>query len=69
MLKCDVLIVGGGIAGLSAAAEVPPELSVILADAGGAASTEIMGFSAPANEPDSPERMFEDTIRSGVQSP
>ena len=65
MLKCDVLIVGGGIAGLSAAAEVPPELSVILADAGGAASTEIMGFSAPANEPDSPERMFEDTIRSG----
>ncbi len=68
MRETDVLIVGAGLAGLNAAAEIQethPELSVLLADAGGAASSEIMGFSAPVNPPDSAEVFFQDILRSG----
>ncbi len=67
-MKADIVIVGGGLAALNAAAEIreiAPELEVLIIDAGGGASSEIMGFSAPANPPDSPEIMFEDTMRSG----
>lgn len=64
---CDVLIVGGGLAGCSAAAELAerfPRLAVRVVDAGGGASTEVMGFSAPVHPEDSPERFFDDTIRN-----
>ena len=65
--RCDVLIVGGGLAGCSAAAELAerfPRLAVRVVDAGGGASTEVMGFSAPVEQEDSPERFFDDTLRN-----
>lgn len=67
-IETDILIVGGGLAGLNAAAELreqAPELRVLVADRGGAASSEIMGFSAPANPPDSPELFYHDILASG----
>jgi len=69
MRETDVLIIGGGLAGLNAAAEIretAPELRVLVADSGGGASGEIMGFSAPANPPDSPEALYRDTLASGA---
>ncbi len=68
MRECDILIIGAGLAGLNAAAEIrekAPELRVLIADAGGGASSEIMGFSAPVNAPDSAEILYQDTINSG----
>lgn len=68
MREYDVLIVGGGLAGLNAAAEIRernPELRILLTDASGGASSEIMGFSAPANPPDSPEIFYRDTLLAG----
>lgn len=68
MREYDILIVGGGLAGLSAAAEIreiSPQSRVLLADAGGGASSEIMGFSAPVNPPDSADALYRDTLRSG----
>ena len=67
MNRCDVLIVGGGLAGCSAAAELAerfPRLAVRIVDAGGGASSEVMGFSAPVGPEDSPERFFCDTVRN-----
>lgn len=64
---CDVLVVGGGLAGCSAAAELAeryPRLAVRVVDAGGGASTEVMGFSAPVHPEDSPARFCDDTIRN-----
>lgn len=64
---CDVLVVGGGLAGSSAAAELAerfPRLAVRIVDGGGGASSEVMGFSAPVGPEDSPERFFRDTVRN-----
>lgn len=69
MQECDILIIGGGLAGLNAAAEIretAPELRVLVTDSGGGASSEIMGFSAPANPPDSPDVLYHDTLASGA---
>ena len=66
---CDVLIIGGGLAGLQAAvtlAEKAPEKKVLIADLGGGASSEIMGFCAPLEPDDSPEIFMEDTLRVGA---
>jgi len=68
-MKTDVLIVGGGLAGLNAAAELRerhPELSYRIADRGGCASTEIMGFCAPVVPGDSPECFYNDILRAGA---
>ena len=68
MTEADVLIVGGGLAGLNAAAELEesfPELSVLLADCGGGASSEIMGFCAPILPGDSSALFRQDIIRAG----
>ncbi len=67
-LETDVLIVGAGLAGRNAAAELretAPELRVLITDSGGAASTEIMGFSAPVHPGDSPELFLRDILASG----
>ena len=67
-IETDVLIVGSGLAGRNAAAELresAPELRVLTVDSGGAASTEIMGFSAPVQPGDSPERFLRDILASG----
>ncbi len=66
---CDVLIVGGGLTGLNAAitiTEKAPNKKVILADLGGGASSEVMGFCAPMDAQDSPECFEEDTLRAGA---
>lgn len=65
---CDVLIVGGGLAGLQAAVaiqEKPPSKEVVIADLGGGASSEIMGFCAPLAPDDSPERFAKDILKVG----
>ncbi|MDQ0288617.1 carbohydrate-binding family 9-like protein [Oligosphaera ethanolica] len=66
--SCDVLVVGAGLAGLNAAAEIrekQPGMRVLVVDAGGCASTEVMGFSAPVNPPDSPDMLYFDILRAG----
>ena len=68
MRETDVLIIGGGLAGLNAAAELRdsfPDLSFLIADCGGCASTEIMGFCAPVVPGDSAEKFYQDILRSG----
>ena len=55
-METDILIIGAGLTGLNAAREIhetAPDLRVLVTDAGGGASSEIMGFSAPVNPPDS----------------
>lgn len=67
-LETDILIVGAGLAGRTAAEEVRNAgsgLRVMLFDAGGAASTEIMGFSAPVHPDDSPELFLRDILNAG----
>lgn len=67
-METDILILGAGLTGLNAAREIhetAPELRVLVADAGGGASSEIMGFSAPVNPPDSAEVLCSDTFASG----
>jgi aspartate oxidase len=64
----DVLIVGAGLAGLQAAVaciETAPQLGIVVADLGGAASTEIMGFAAPLAAGDSADCFAADTLRAG----
>lgn len=68
MRETDVLIIGGGLAGLNAAAELRdsfPGLSFLIADCGGCASTEIMGFCAPVVPGDSATQFYQDILRSG----
>ena len=67
-MRTDVLIVGGGLAGLNAAAELRerhPELAVTIADVGGGASSEIMGFCAPVAPGDSPALFRQDILTAG----
>ncbi len=66
---CDVLIVGGGLSGLQAAMTIrenAPQKKVVIADLGGGASSEVMGFCAPMGAEDSPECFVEDTLRAGA---
>lgn len=63
----DVLVIGGGIAGLRAAVAAAEEgAKVMLVAKGEGASREIMGFNAPVGPDDSVEVYFSDTIRSGL---
>ncbi len=66
---CDVLIIGGGLAGLQAAVsltEKAPDKKVIITDLGGGSSSEVMGFCAPLAPGDSPEIFVADTLRAGA---
>ena len=68
-MECDVLIIGGGLAGRNAAAELRekyPRLQTVIVDAGGCASTEIMGFCAPVMPGDSPECFAADILKTGA---
>ncbi len=64
-METGLLIIGGGLAGLTAAWAAGPEKPVTLLMDGGGASPFIHGFSLPEGPGDSPELLFEDTRRSG----
>ena len=66
-MKTDVLIVGGGLAGIAAANEVlqNSSLSVTLLQWGSGASAYIHGFCMPVGAGDSPELFLRDTLNAG----
>ncbi len=64
-METGVLIIGGGLSGLTAAWETGAERPVALLLDGGGASPYIHGFSLPQGPGDSPDLLLEDTCRSG----
>lgn len=66
-LQTDVLIIGGGIAGLMAAYSIHPGKGqkIMLLSDGSGASPFVHGFSLPVYSSDSVERFIEDTLKSG----
>ncbi len=71
VLDTDVLVLGGGLAGLRAAASARTAgVSVVQAFHGRGASQHIIGFNVPlghADPRDSPQAYFEDTIAGGYE--
>ncbi|NLO36983.1 MAG: FAD-binding protein [Clostridiaceae bacterium] len=68
-LSCDVLIIGAGLAGLQAAMQIrrqQADAQIMLADLGGGASTEIMGFCAPLHPDDTADTFEQDVLRAGA---
>ena len=66
MRKADCLIVGGGLAGWTAARQtVAAGLDTVLLQDGMGASPWVHGFSAPVVPGDTPEAFYRDTIESG----
>lgn len=70
ILRCDVAIVGGGIAGLSVALTLPPELRVVLLTKGalGESNTRYAqgGLAAAVGLDDEPELHLRDTLAAGA---
>ena len=68
-MKTDVLIVGGGLAGLTAANEIlqNSNLTVTLLQWGSGASAYIHGFCMPVDPADSPELFLQDTLNAGYR--
>jgi len=66
-MKCDVLIVGGGLTGIVAADTIVrnSDLHVTLLQCGGGASPYIHAFCMPVGEGDSEELFLKDTLDSG----
>ncbi len=64
-VRTDVLIIGGGVAGFTAAYHIPEEKTVTLLNTGRGASPFITGFDVPVEPGDSPEMMFEDEVAIG----
>ena len=66
-LKTDVLIIGGGLAGLTAACAIADSssLRLLVTSTGSGASPWVHGFSAPVSPGDSPEQFFQDVMKSG----
>ncbi|HEV2459256.1 MAG TPA: FAD-binding protein, partial [Ktedonobacterales bacterium] len=69
-LRCDVAIVGGGIAGLTVALTLPPELSVVLVTKGalGESNTRYAqgGLAAAVGLDDNPGLHLRDSIAAGA---
>lgn len=64
--KCDVLVIGRGIAGLRAADEAARAgLSVTLVAKGGGASPGVMGFNATTSDKDSVDLFHKDVLDNG----
>jgi L-aspartate oxidase len=69
--RCDVLVIGAGLAGLYAAVELPEHLDVIVVDKGvpggdsGSSPWAQGGLAAAIGPGDSPEAHAEDTILAG----
>ena len=71
LVQADALVVGGGLAGLSAVMHLPPEWDVVVVDKGserrtGSSPLAQGGMAAPIGPGDSPELHAEDTIRVGA---
>ena len=66
-MKTDILILGGGLAGICAAHEIleNSDRSVDLLSCGGGASPYIHGFCLPVGEGDSEQLFFADSMASG----
>src|SRR3989304_6218641 len=68
--RSDVLVIGGGIAGLTAAVIAAERLSVLVLTKGGAKQTSTWyaqgGIAAPLAPDDSPELHFKDTMTAGA---
>lgn len=66
-LETDILIVGGGLAGLTAACAIADSssLRLLVTSTGAGASPWVHGFSAPVSPGDSPEQFFQDVLKSG----
>lgn len=65
--RTDVLVIGGGAAGLMAALKAARSGARVLVVTDGAyASTGILGFNALVSEEDSPELFFDDIYRGGA---
>lgn len=64
-MKTDVLVIGGGLAGLRCAEEASKCSDVILLSDGGGASPFIHGINIPLHPDDSVELFIEDTLKSG----
>ena len=66
-MKTDILILGGGLAGICAAYEVLQNSgrTVDLLSCGGGASPYIHGFCLPVGEGDSEQLFFADSMASG----
>src|SRR5215472_1898403 len=69
-LRCDVAVIGGGIAGLTLALSLPPALSVILVtkSALGESNTRYAqgGLAAAVGVDDDPELHLRDTLAAGA---
>ncbi|MBA7577059.1 L-aspartate oxidase [subsurface metagenome] len=62
----DLLVIGGGLAGLTAALEATKKnIKVAIAYEGSGASPRVMGFNVPLDIGDSSNIFFSDTIESG----
>lgn len=67
MLKTDALVIGGGLAGLTAAwsLKLHHGLKTTVLSTGAGASPYVHGFNIPLDPQDSPERFLQDTLKSG----
>jgi L-aspartate oxidase len=71
LLQCDVAIIGGGIAGLTLALNLPPDLRVVLVTKGalGESNTRYAqgGLAAAVGPDDTPELHLHDTLAAGAR--
>ncbi|MGH2484757.1 MAG: FAD-dependent oxidoreductase, partial [Ktedonobacterales bacterium] len=69
-VACDVLIIGGGVAGLTVALSLPPDLRVVLVTKGalGESNTRYAqgGLAAAMGGDDNPDLHFADTLAAGA---
>ncbi|HOF66119.1 MAG TPA: L-aspartate oxidase [Candidatus Fermentibacter daniensis] len=67
--RCDVLVIGGGLAGMACALELPSSMKVILMSKielpTGSTSLAQGGIAAPVGSDDSTELHLQDTIKAG----
>ena len=64
-MKTDILVIGGGLAGLRCAQEAAKSCGVLLISGGNGASPYIHGVNVPLHKDDSAELFEEDTLKSG----